>query len=181
MIIFLTYNQINNSNIWFAKVTIILIPIVQVLFSVFFSKKTRTLMPLSFCFRFTYTHYSKCFKVLFIHIYIYIYIYICIHIHIYTYIYTYTYTYTQISLTLRKIQVFSNFQHRNVSYPDYFCVLQQMFISYPLILIVILLFWENKLNFKIPSWQTASTWLVDTKRNPLTVTDKTLNENKIKK
>ena len=66
-IIFLTYNQINNSNIWFAKVTIILIPIVQVLFSVFFSKKTRTLMPLSFCFRFTYTHYSKGFKVLFLH------------------------------------------------------------------------------------------------------------------
>ena len=53
--------------------------------------------------------------------------------------------------------------------------------TYPLILIVILLFWENKLNFKIPSWQTASTWLVDKKRNPLTVTDKTLNENRIKK
>ena len=119
-IIFLTYNQINNSNIWFAKVTIILIPIVQVLFSVFFSKKTRTLVPLSFCFRFTYTHYSKGFKVLFLHIYIYIYI----HIHLYIYIYT-------ISLTLRKIQVFSNFPHRNVSYPDYFCVLQQMFIYLP--------------------------------------------------
>ena len=41
-----TYNQINYRNIWFAKVTIILIMMAQVLFSIFFPKKTRTLMPL---------------------------------------------------------------------------------------------------------------------------------------
>ena len=41
-----TYNQINNSTFWFAKVTIILIMIAQVLFLVFFLKKNRTLIPL---------------------------------------------------------------------------------------------------------------------------------------
>ena len=41
-----TYNQINNRNIWFAKVIIILIMTAQVLFSIFFLKKTCTLMPL---------------------------------------------------------------------------------------------------------------------------------------
>ena len=43
-----TYNQINCRNIWFAKVTIILIMMAQVLFSIFFPKKTRTLMSLRF-------------------------------------------------------------------------------------------------------------------------------------
>ena len=43
-----TYNQINYRNIWFAKVTIILLMIAQVLFLIFFSKKTHTLMSLSF-------------------------------------------------------------------------------------------------------------------------------------
>ena len=42
-----TYNQISYRNIWFAKVIIINIMMTQVLFSIFFSKKTRTLMPLS--------------------------------------------------------------------------------------------------------------------------------------
>ena len=42
-----TYHKINYKNIWFAKVTIILITMAQVLFSIFFSKKIRTLMPLS--------------------------------------------------------------------------------------------------------------------------------------
>ena len=40
------YNQTNHRNIWFSKVTIILIMIAQVLFSIFFSKKTSTLNPL---------------------------------------------------------------------------------------------------------------------------------------
>ena len=40
-------NQINYSNIWFAKVIIILIMTAQVLFLMFFSKKTHTLMLLS--------------------------------------------------------------------------------------------------------------------------------------
>ena len=44
-----TSNQINYRNTWFAKVTIILIMATQVFFFLmFFSKKTRTLMPLSF-------------------------------------------------------------------------------------------------------------------------------------
>ena len=43
-----TYNQINCRNIWFAKVTIILIMMAQVLFSIFFPKKTRTLMSVRF-------------------------------------------------------------------------------------------------------------------------------------
>ena len=42
-----TYNQINYWNIWFAKVTVILIMMVEVLFFDIFSKKTNTLMPLS--------------------------------------------------------------------------------------------------------------------------------------
>ena len=42
-----TYNQINYSNIWFAKVIIILIKRVQVFSSMFFSKKPRTWMSLS--------------------------------------------------------------------------------------------------------------------------------------
>ena len=42
-----TYNQVINRNFWFAKITIILIMIAQVLFSVFFFKKTCTLMSLS--------------------------------------------------------------------------------------------------------------------------------------
>ena len=42
-----TYNQINYRNIWFAKVKTILIMMAQVpFFDIFFSKKTRTLMPL---------------------------------------------------------------------------------------------------------------------------------------
>ena len=41
-----THNQINYRDIWFAKVTIILIMIVHVLFFYIFWKKTRTLMPL---------------------------------------------------------------------------------------------------------------------------------------
>ena len=40
------YNQINYTNIWFPKVIIILIMTAQVLFSMFFPKKTRNLMPL---------------------------------------------------------------------------------------------------------------------------------------
>ena len=40
-------NQISHRNIWFPKVTIILIKMVQVLFLDHFSEKTRTLMPLS--------------------------------------------------------------------------------------------------------------------------------------
>ena len=46
-----TCNQINYTNIWFAKVIIILIMAAQVLFfSMFFPKKTRTLMSLSSLF-----------------------------------------------------------------------------------------------------------------------------------
>ena len=41
-----THSQINNRNIWFAKVTIILIMMTQVHFLIFFPQKTRTLMPL---------------------------------------------------------------------------------------------------------------------------------------
>ena len=47
-----TYNQINYRNICFAKVTIILTMVAQVLFSIFFSKRSRTLIPLilqTFC------------------------------------------------------------------------------------------------------------------------------------
>ena len=44
-----TYNHINCRNIWFAKVTITLIMMAQMLFLIFFSKNTRTLSPLS-CF-----------------------------------------------------------------------------------------------------------------------------------
>ena len=43
------YNQINYMNIWFPKVITILIMTAQVLFSMFFPKTTRTLMPLSKC------------------------------------------------------------------------------------------------------------------------------------
>ena len=42
-----TYNQINYRNIWFPKVIIILIMTAQVLFSMLFPKKARTLMLLS--------------------------------------------------------------------------------------------------------------------------------------
>ena len=43
-----TYNQINYRNIWFAKLTRILIMMAQVhLFDIFFSKKAHTLMPLN--------------------------------------------------------------------------------------------------------------------------------------
>ena len=41
-----TYNQINYRNIWFAKVTTIVIMMAGELFSIFFSRKTRTLMSL---------------------------------------------------------------------------------------------------------------------------------------
>ena len=52
-----TYNQINYRSIWFAKVIVILIMKTQVLFSMFFPKKTRTLTPL----RFFYFHiFSNC-------------------------------------------------------------------------------------------------------------------------
>ena len=47
-----TYNQINYRNICFAKVTIILTMVAQVLFSIFFSKRSHTLIPLilqTFC------------------------------------------------------------------------------------------------------------------------------------
>ena len=43
-----TYNQINYRNIWFTKVIIILFMTAQVLFAMFFLKKTRTLMLLSY-------------------------------------------------------------------------------------------------------------------------------------
>ena len=44
----ITYNHINYRNISFEKVTVILIMMAQVLFSILFSKKTRALMPLSY-------------------------------------------------------------------------------------------------------------------------------------
>ena len=45
--IYRTYNQIKYRNIWFAKVIIILLMTAQVLFWMFFLKKSCTLMPLS--------------------------------------------------------------------------------------------------------------------------------------
>ena len=49
LIVFLEPTIINCRNIWFAKVTITLIMMAQMLFLIFFSKNTRTLSPLS-CF-----------------------------------------------------------------------------------------------------------------------------------
>ena len=46
-----THSQINNRNIWFAKVTIILIMMVQAHLLIFYPKKIRILMPLSFTLR----------------------------------------------------------------------------------------------------------------------------------
>ena len=46
--IYRMYNQVNYRNIWFVKIIIILTMTAEVLFSMFFPKKTRTLMPLRF-------------------------------------------------------------------------------------------------------------------------------------